>query len=165
MQSTTLRSLRSTPLRSITLRSIWHAGFVVGLAALMAPGPAHLPTPLPAQFYDLTIATDMPNLRENLRYAVVRRQQCLARSNLGSAFSMLSHPSLAGCKLHEQSHDADSLFYVLNCEHSSGTTGTARWEIGERTIHGTLEVKLGGKNMTFDQRVRATLIGACPSIG
>lgn len=104
----------------------------------------------------------MPHLEENLRYAITRTKRCLAREDLVSAFPVLQHPSLAGCKLREQSADEETIAYVLLCESSSGTTGTATWQLGERVIRGTLEVKLGGKNMTFSNRVTGSLIGECP---
>lgn len=106
----------------------------------------------------------MPHLEENLRYAVTRSEQCLAREDLGSAFLMLQHPSLAGCKLREESHRNDTIFYVLVCEGAHGTTGSAAWQIAEHVIRGTLNVKLGGKNMTFFQRVTGTLTGECRSV-
>ena len=133
---------------------MWHLCFLTALSASAAPSPARL--------YDITIQTSMPHLEENLRYANTRTQRCLTRDDLDSAFPILDHPSLAGCKLQKRNHDEDSLFHVLVCENSA-TTGTAKWQPGERVIRGTLDVKLGGKNMTVSQRVTATLIGECPT--
>lgn len=116
-----------------------------------------------AALYDVTVETGMPHLEENLRYAVTRTERCLTRKDLDSAFPILQHSSLAGCKLRERSHDEDTIIYDLVCDSSAGTTGTATWRIDEKIIRGTLEVKLGGKNMTFFQRVTATIIGECPS--
>jgi hypothetical protein len=120
---------------------------------------------LAAHLYDVTVETGMPHLEENLRYATTRTERCLTRKDLDSAFPVLRHSSLAGCKLHEQSSNEDTLVYKLVCDNSTGTSGTATWRIGERIIRGTLEVKLGGKNMTFFQRVTATVIGECPAVG
>ena len=130
--------------------------------AVLAASPLASGSSGPARLYDLTTATGMPHLEENLRYTLARAEQCLGREDLGSAFPMLRHPSLAGCRLREQSHDADTIAYVLVCENSTGTTGAATWHLGERALRGTLDVKLGGKNMTFYQRVTGTLIGECP---
>lgn len=117
-----------------------------------------------AALYDVTVETGMPHLEENLRYAVTRTQQCLTREDLDSAFPVLQHSSLAGCKLRERSHADDTIIQDLVCDSSAGTTGTATWHIGEHVIRGTLEVKLGGKNMTFFQRVTGKVIGECPSV-
>lgn len=115
----------------------------------------------PARLYDVTIETGMPHLEENLRYATTRSQRCLTRNDLASVFPILDHPSLAGCKLSEQSSADDGLVYRLVCESDTQTTGTATWHLGEHVIRGTLDVKLGGKNMTLFQRVTATAIGDC----
>ena len=52
------------------------------------------------------------------------------------------------------------------CTCSSATvdmapTGDARWQLGPDTIAGTLNVRLGGKNMTFYQRITARAAGVC----
>ena len=107
----------------------------------------------------------MPHLEENLRYTATRSERCLTRKELESAFPILDHSSLAGCKLREHSSNEDMIVYALVCERSPETTGKATWRIGEHVIRGTLDVKLGGKNMTFFQRVTATVIGECPSAG
>jgi hypothetical protein len=57
-----------------------------------------------------------------------------------------------------------TLAYTLTCEAGHGTTGEATWRIEEQRIRGTLNVKLGGKNMTFYQRVTALPVGSCPAV-
>ena len=133
------------------MQSLWHLCFLAALG--------------PARLYDVTVETGMPHLEENLRYAITRSERCLTRQDLDSAFPILRHSSLAGCKLREQSSDEDTIVYVLMCDRSTGTTGKATWRIGEQVIRGTLDIKLGGKNMTFFQRVTAKVIGDCPSVG
>lgn len=138
---------------------MWRCWCLVALAAV----PLVSQSSRPAHLYMLTSETSMPHLEENLRYAVTRTKRCMTRDDLASAFPVLQHPSLAGCKLREQSAHEETISYVLLCESTSGTTGTASWRLGERIIRGTLDVKLGGKNMTFSQRVTGTLIGDCPT--
>jgi hypothetical protein len=55
----------------------------------------------------------------------------------------------------------DRLSYVLACEGGHGTTGQAVWDIDANRVRGTLNVKLGGKNMTFYQRITAVPRGRC----
>lgn len=115
----------------------------------------------PATLYQVTIETGMPHLEENLRYATTRERRCLGRRELASAFPILHHESLKGCKLgHESRHD-ETISYVLSCEGGNATTGAARWQVGPQLLQGTFEVKLGGKNMTFYQRITATPLGEC----
>lgn len=78
-----------------------------------------------------------------------------------SAFPILSHESLAGCKLDKERRDQDPVSYLLICEGGRGTTGTAQWLLGADQVTGRLDVKLGGKNMTFHQRITAKPLGGC----
>ena len=105
----------------------------------------------------------MPNLEENLRYAITHEKRCLSQQELTSAFPILSHESLRGCKLDKESRHDDTVSYLLICEGGHGTTGTARWYLGAGQIRGTLDVKFGGKNMTFYQRITVKSLGECVS--
>jgi hypothetical protein len=118
---------------------------------------------MPARLYEVITETGMPHLEENLRYAVTRENRCLAGEDLASAFPILRSASLADCKLRHESRHGDAVSYLLVCDGGHGTTGSASWRVGERLMVGTLNVKLGGKNMTFFQRVTAKALGPCSS--
>jgi hypothetical protein len=111
--------------------------------------------------YRLTTETGMPHLEENLRYAILDETRCLTRADLATVFPVLKHPALEGCALQPQSEDADSVTYVLACTGSHGTTGSAHWTVGAHQLQGILNVRLGGKNMTFYQRITAVAAGPC----
>lgn len=115
----------------------------------------------PAQMYEVTTETGMPHLEENLRYTVTHERRCMAHRQLAAAFPVLSHPALQGCSLQNETRHNDTLSYALVCEGGHGTTGEAIWQVDEHRIRGTLNVKLGGKNMTFYQRITALPLGAC----
>lgn len=137
----------------------------LGAIALLMPvvviAPVHGSDEAPPQLYELTTETSMPHLEENLRYANTTRRQCLAMSQLTTAFPILQHPALEGCKLENERLLPQSLSYQLVCTGGHGTTGSAIWHLGEHRIRGTLDVKLGGKNMTFYQRITAIPLGEC----
>jgi hypothetical protein len=116
----------------------------------------------PGRLYEVTTETGMPHLEENLRYAVTRENRCLTDEELASAFPILKSASLADCKLRREGPQSDDASYLLVCDGGHGTTGSASWHVSERSIVGTLNVKLGGKNMTFFQRVTAKPLGQCP---
>jgi hypothetical protein len=118
---------------------------------------------VPARLYEVITETGMPHLEENLRYTVTRENRCLTRDDLASAFPILKSASLADCKLQHESRHGDVISYVLTCAAGHGTTGNASWIVGGQSIVGTLSVKLGGKNMTFFQRVTAKAVGQCPA--
>ena len=103
----------------------------------------------------------MPHLEENLRYATTRVEQCLTDEQLFHRFPVLSHVALQDCQLAPEIQQSEAATYRLVCSGGHGTTGDAVWRIGEHSLRGTLTVKLGGKNMTFYQRVTATPLGDC----
>src|SRR5262249_6493759 len=97
--------------------------------------------------YEITARTVMPNLQGNLRYAPTREQRCLNLHDLHSLFPSLRHPSLEGCHLNDR--------HRLVCANPQVASGAARLDAAGERIAGTLEVKMGGKNMTFYQRIEA----------
>jgi hypothetical protein len=111
--------------------------------------------------YELTTETGMPHLEENLRYTIIHEKHCLAQRELFTAFPILHHPALQGCRLDTETRQDDILSYQLVCEGGHGTTGKAIWHLDGHPIRGTLDVKLGGKNMTFYQRITALSLGQC----
>ena len=111
--------------------------------------------------YEITAETLMPHLEDNLHYAIRRERRCLRGEDLPSIFPILRHESLKGCKLGGESRRGDAIRYLLACEHPEVATGTARLDADSSRIKGLLEVKMGGKNMTFSQRIEATRLGDC----
>ena len=97
----------------------------------------------------------MPNLEENLRYATTREQRCLQLDEFASLFPILRHPSLAGCRLDDERRRGSSARYRLACASPQVASGAARLDAAGERIVGILEVKMGGKNMTFSQRIEA----------
>jgi hypothetical protein len=144
---------------SIRARSVFRTLILVSAFAAVSI-PASDTTP--ARLYEVITATGMPHLEENLRYAVTRENRCLTDAELVSAFPILKSASLADCKLQHERRDASIDSYLLVCKGGHGTTGNASWRVGEPLIVGQLDVKLGGKNMTFFQRVTAKPLGQCP---
>jgi hypothetical protein len=126
--------------------------------ALAGSAVVQSPTPPSPRLYDVATETGMPHLEESLRYAVVRQRRCLDPRDLSRAFWMLDDVSLQDCRLEKTAQDDESAGYELRCDGGHGTTGSARWQIGPAWLRGTLDVRLGGKNMTFYQRVVAQAV-------
>jgi hypothetical protein len=106
--------------------------------------------------YAIVARTEMPHLEDALRYATTREERCLRGDEPGSFFPILHHPALQGCALAgERPH------YRLVCASPEVATGSARLDESARRIAGVLEVKMGGKNMTFAQRIEAVRQGRC----
>jgi hypothetical protein len=145
--------------RSVTRRLL--------IPAFFATVPVQASELLPPRLYDVTIETGMPHLEENLRYTTTHRRSCISRKDLATVFPILNHPTLAGCTLRGESQNDDiagkdgTIKFGLSCDDRHGTTGMAVWHIDKQRIRGRLDVKLGGKNMTFSQTVTAKVVGHC----
>jgi uncharacterized protein DUF3617 len=111
--------------------------------------------------YEITARTVMPHLEENLRYATTRERRCLRGEELASVFPILRHHSLEGCKLGAETRSGGTIRYVLACASPQVATGAARLDAAPDRIIGNLEIKMGGKNMTFSQRIDAVRHGDC----
>ncbi|MGH8728040.1 MAG: DUF3617 domain-containing protein [Burkholderiales bacterium] len=116
---------------------------------------------MPTRLYEITTETGMPHLEDNLRYAATREKRCLSQGDLATAFPILKHHSLEGCKLDIETRVEDTLTYLLSCQAAHGKTGTAQWQLGADQLMGRLDVRMGGKNMTFYQRITAKPVGEC----
>jgi hypothetical protein len=139
--------------RRIAASLLFGAAFASGYAgepSLEAPG-----------LYEITAQTVMPHLEENLRYAVAREQRCLRLDQAESLFPVLRHPSLEGCRLDNERRSGTRVAYRLVCANVETASGSAQLEAAGGRVAGTLEVKMGGKNMTFHQRVEAVRLRDC----
>jgi hypothetical protein len=139
-------------------------GLYVLISSVLISSGARAAETAPPQLYEIVTETAMPHLEENLRYATTREQRCFERNELWSAFPILQYAALKDCRMNQQSRQEDTVSYALVCTGRHGTTGRATWRLGRTQSTGTLNVKLGGKNMTFSQRVTARALGACSPI-
>jgi hypothetical protein len=147
---------------SMTLRIAVLLSAVLGLPGACMTGTAAEADPSPQpRLYEVTTETGMPHLETSLRYATVTHSRCLDLRDLSRAFWMLEDVSLQDCRLVKSGESADAATYLLQCHGGHGTTGRAAWQLGPGAIAGTLDVRLGGKNMTFFQRITARPIGGC----
>jgi hypothetical protein len=118
---------------------------------------------VPPGIYEISTQTLMPHLEENLRYARTLERRCIRDHGLSDFFPILRQQSLNGCKLAAGNRRGNAIYYPLVCDGSNGTTGTAQLHADVDGIKGVLEIKMGGKNMTFSQRIEAKRQGDCDS--
>jgi hypothetical protein len=105
----------------------------------------------------------MPHLEE-MRRIVARETRCVGAQDVRALFPVMRQPALNGCRFDFPEQAADAVQYVLACESARVATGTLALQARPPKLIGHLEVKMGGKNMTFSQRVVATRQGPCPTV-
>ncbi len=112
--------------------------------------------------YEISTETLMPHLEDNLRYANTRERRCVRDNAPEAFFPILQHQSFNGCELGD-GNGSDPVYYPLVCHSSQAPTGTAQLSGDTERISGLLRIQMGGKNMTFSQRIEATRRGDCKS--
>ncbi len=117
----------------------------------------------PPGIYEISTQTLMPHLEETLRYARTLERRCIRDHGGSDFFPILRQQSLNGCKLAAANRRGDAVYYPLVCDGSNGTTGTAQLHAEADRVKGVLEIKMGGKNMTFSQRIAAKREADCDS--
>jgi hypothetical protein len=146
-----------------------HAWRAAGLAAFLAgagcTSGAAAQVALPPGQYELTAQTVLPHLEEALRDATTRSTRCLAEPDATTLFPLLKHPAFAGCMLVPARPDEGALRFTLRCANAEAASGSAAFEIDGPLVTGTLELKMGAKNMTLAQRLRGLRKGPCPATG
>lgn len=139
-------TMRRTPLRLALIAVLGCAGGAVAANPL-----------LPAGEYVLAAQMLMPHLEE-MRRIVERSTRCLGEGDLRGFFPVMAQPALRGCEFGFPHASADSQRYVLVCQSARVATGTAELVRTREGLVGNLQIKMGGKNMTFAQRVEAHLL-------
>ena len=124
------------------------------LAAAYSSGAAALPP----GHYEISSQTVMPHLDEMRRITAVE-MRCLT-DDATALFPVLRQPALRGCTLVPIA-DTGNQRFDLQCQTVLVATGSATVTVTPRDVKGDLRIKMGGKNMTFSQHVRARLQGPC----
>jgi len=146
-----MRNLQTRLLRSVTLCVLAHLPNVT--LALDA-------TIVPPGLYAVKSQMVMPHMEE-MRRIVKEGKRCVVEGP-AALFPVLDQHALLGCKFDFPKQDGAAMNYLLVCESARVATGQARLEGGAESLVGTMQIKMGGKNMTFSQRVEAQRLGACP---
>lgn len=115
---------------------------------------------LPAGRYALESRMTMPHLEE-MRRQIDVQTRCLGDDDLRGFFPVMHQPALNGCEFAYPEATADGIRYVLVCQSARVATGTAALRTHGEAYIGDLQVKMGGKNMTFAQRVEARRLADC----
>ena len=133
---------------------------LAGLASVALAGPAVRAADSP-RLYEIATETMMPHLEDNLRYATTTRRECLDEAALHRAFPILTHWSMTDCTLGPQTPGEAGVTLPLACTGGHGASGGALWQRDSIPMQGRLDVRLGGKNMTFYQRLIVKPLGEC----
>jgi hypothetical protein len=142
------------------LQHPWPALLVLLASSIMPSVPRAANFALEPGEYEVVSQMIMPHLDE-MRRIEKRQRLCIEADELAVLFPVMRQPALRGCVLDYPAEHARRTNYVLQCESARVASGTAWLSRTSGRINGMLEVKMGGKNMTFSQRSTAIRRGAC----
>ena len=116
--------------------------------------------------YQVNTQLIMPNLENNLRHAQTQARHCLSQDAISDHielfFPILNHDSLSGCRLMQtRVLNNTKIALQLICKSTQVATGAATLTFKPAQIVGSLEIQMGGKNMTFSQRMQAMRQADC----
>lgn len=132
-----------------------------GILAVSPAWPAAClaePTAYAPGLYHLEWQTVLPHLEE-MRRTREKTTRCLT-GTATELFPVMMQPALRGCSI-EPSPDTGPEAFAVDCQTDLVATGHARITRDRADTKGDLNIKMGGKNMTFSQHVRATRLGGC----
>jgi hypothetical protein len=145
--------------RADAVGDAWTALAVVCLLAL-PPAVAADRLALAGGRYDISAQMLMPHLEE-MRRIRTREARCIAPGDAAALFPVLRQPALRGCAFAHGERGPAGFEYLLVCESARVASGRAQFEQRSDRIIGVMDVKMGGKNMTFTQRIEARRDGDC----
>jgi hypothetical protein len=111
--------------------------------------------------YRVEVVVEMPDVLRPIPFSVVER--CVAADETDGAFlRIVSNPKIAACPLVGRSLDRDRLTLAVACGRVDNGRASARYELGEASYTGRIEVTMAGKNMTMTEVQRPVRLGDCP---
>ncbi|HKQ22823.1 MAG TPA: DUF3617 family protein [Burkholderiales bacterium] len=135
------------------------AGAIAALAAItsVAADPSLAPG-----LYQVEVRIALPNVQDVAAPFVVAR--CLRPADLesGEAFSILSKNPLRNCDLLDYQASDGAVSYRIACPGPNRGSAIAVFQTTATTYRGSIQMNMGGKNMTMSETQTGTRIGNCP---
>ena len=110
--------------------------------------------------YEIQTRTLLPHLEE-MRRTVTTEIACVNKDQIRTLFPILKQPGMVDCDFSMLERTNRTQTHALQCPGKNGAKGRATLKINGEKISAELNAKLGGKNMTFSQFSKATLLGEC----
>jgi hypothetical protein len=141
---------------------LWPAALAGVVLAAGGGSSAMADGSLAAGLYRVEVVVEMPNVLRPMPFGVMER--CIAgeAAEGGGFLQIVSNPSIAACPLARRSLDRNRLTLEVVCAKLNTGRASARYELGEASYTGRIEVTMGGKNMTMTEIQHAVRLGDCP---
>lgn len=132
------------------------------LAVLVASASVAADPLLAPGLYRVEVRIALPNVQDAAAPFVATR--CVSPADLksGEAFSILSKNPLRNCDLLDYRVTDGTASYRIACPGPNKGSAVAVFQTTATTYRGSIDMNLGGKNMTMSETQAGTRIGNCP---
>ena len=132
------------------------------VAALAATGSVAADPFLAPGLYRVEVRIALPHVQDAAAPFVVTR--CVSPTDLesGEAFSLLSKNPLRNCDLLDYQVTDGTASYRIACPGPNKGSAVAVFQTKATTFRGSIEMNMGGKNMTMSETQAGMRIGNCP---
>jgi hypothetical protein len=132
------------------------------IAALTAIAPAAANSLLIPGLYQVEVRIALPNVQDASAPMVLTR--CVSPDDLksGRAFFVLSENPLRTCDLLDYQVTEGTATYRIACPGPNRGRAVAVFETTATTYRGSINMNMGGKNMTMSETQAGRRIGNCP---
>lgn len=112
--------------------------------------------------YHVEVRVSLPNV--GTAAPPLTASRCITPDDLrsGGAFFILSDNPLKRCPLIDYQTSARSATYRIVCEGPNRGSASALFDLQENAYRGTIQMNMGGKNMTMAETQVGKRIGDCP---
>jgi hypothetical protein len=131
------------------------------IAVLLMPVASASDTFPDPGLYRVEVRIALPNVQESAEPMIVTR--CIDSTALksGQAFFVLSENPLAHCDLLDYAVNRGTATYRIACPGPNRGRALAVFQTTHNAWRGSIEMNLGGKNMTMSETQSARRIGEC----
>jgi len=130
-------------------------------AILTATGSGAADPALTPGLYQVEVRIGLPHVLDTTGAMILSR--CVAAADLdsGQAFFVLSDNPLKSCDLLDYHPGPDTATYRIACRGPNMGSAVAAFEITKNSYRGTINMNMGGKNMTMSETQVGKRVGDC----
>ena len=112
--------------------------------------------------YEIEVRIDLPNVQNAAAPMVLTRCVGSADVESGKTFFVLSDNPLKNCPLLDHQVTADTVTYRILCPGPNMGSAVGVFDFTGSAYRGSIEMNMGGKNMTMSGTQVGKRIGECP---
>jgi len=134
---------------------------LLGVGAFLVTTPSLYAHELEPGLYEITVRVELPNIIDPVDQRKITR--CITREEISGhdSFQIESETPLSMCQRTPICMGGQNAGFQVICKGASGGVALGDFTLSKNKFSGTIEMKMGGKNMTSVERQYGLRIGDC----